>query len=342
MSEDITIDRTLVQRVAAAWPRRSTIRSDMVTIESAAEYEEGRSDYPLRLLPFHDHPGFADVPPEQRELVLTLAWVVYNQRVISAEEHVANPAFALVMRGVFPGTDDFMFRRAIQQALVDEHWHTYMHMMAIERTRELRGLAEIPQFPHSVTYRRLYEERAKLPEAWERDLLSLVWATVAEVSINAYLTLLSGDQEIQPMHSLVTTLHARDEAAHGSLMVEVVKSLYIHMTRRQRRAFVQSLPKALHAFVAQDFSAWRAVLGHAGVPNVDAIVSDCELDRSNGPLVRNFKGIERLVRELDIYDQVAEGVPGLEPAAATAARAELPDGVGEAMLSLGDGFPDLA
>src|SRR5690348_16790775 len=115
MSEDITIDRTLVQRLAAAWPRRSTIRSDMVTIESAADYDEGRADYPLHMLPFHDHPDFADVSPEQRERVLTLAWIVYNQRVISAEEHVANPAFALVMRGVFPGTDDFMFRRAIQQ-----------------------------------------------------------------------------------------------------------------------------------------------------------------------------------------------------------------------------------
>jgi hypothetical protein len=320
MSDDITIDRALVQRVAAAWPRRATVRSDMVTIESGMEYDGERPDYPLHLLPFREHPDFLAIDPEQRDRVLTWSWVVYNQRVISAEEHVANPAFALVMQGVFPGTDDFAFRRAVQQALVDEHWHTYMHMMAIERVRDLRGIGAIPRFPHSVTYRRYLEERAQLPEAWERDMLSIVWATVAEVSINAYLTLLSRDAEIQPMHSLVTTLHARDESAHGSLMVEVAKSLYIHMTRRQRRAFVEALPKALSAFVAQDFSAWRGVLGHAGVQGAETIVGDCESAGANGPLVRDLNGIRRLARELDVYEQVAEAVPGFDASGQPADR----------------------
>ena len=86
MSDDITIDRALVQRVAAAWPKRATIRSDMVTIESAVEYDEERPDYPLHLLPFHEHPEFLAIEPEQRDQVLTWSWVVYNQRVISAEE----------------------------------------------------------------------------------------------------------------------------------------------------------------------------------------------------------------------------------------------------------------
>lgn len=310
MSENITIDRGVVERVAAAWPKRATVRSDMVTVESAAEYDATRPDYPLDLLPFREHPDFLAVSPSQREEVLTWAWVVYNQRVISAEEHVANPAFALVMQGVFPGSDDFAFRRAVQQALVDEHWHTYMHMMAIERSRELREIDRVPVFPHSVTYQRFLQERAQLPEKWERDMLNLVWATVAEVSINAYLTLLSRDREIQPMHSLIVGLHAKDESAHGSLMVEVAKSLYVHLTRQQRRAFAAALPKALDAFVAQDFSAWRAVLGHAGIPRAEAIVADCEHDAGDGKLVRNFSGIQKLARELDIYDEVVAGLPG--------------------------------
>src|SRR3954452_8038715 len=128
MSEHITIDLEVVKRVAAAWPKRATVRSDMVTVESASEYDAARPDYPIDLLPFREHPDFLTAAPEQRDAALTWAWVVYNQRVISAEEHVANPAFALVMQGVFPGSDDFAVRRAVQQALVDEHWHTYMHM----------------------------------------------------------------------------------------------------------------------------------------------------------------------------------------------------------------------
>jgi 4-aminobenzoate N-oxygenase len=312
MSEGITIDRALVQRVAAAWPKRATIRSDMVTIESGREYEEGRPDYPMEMVPFHDHPDFLALPAAQRDEVLTWAWIVYNQRVISAEEHIANPAFALVMQGVFPGSDDFAFRRAVQQALVDEHWHTYMHMMAIERAKELRGLVSVPRFPHGVTYQRFLHAAAELPEQWERDLLNLVWATVAEVSINAYLTLLSRNKEIQPMHSLVTALHARDESAHGSLMVEVAKSLYVHMNRRQRRAFVDAMPKALEAFVAQDYSAWRAILGHLGVANGEAIVAECENGGGTSKVVRNFNGIRKLARELDIYDEIADALPDFE------------------------------
>jgi hypothetical protein len=208
------------------------------------------------------------------------------------------------MHGAFPGADSFEIKRAIQQTHVDETFHTYMHMVAMHRSREVRRLFVEPDYPPTVTYRRLLQAKADVSEAWQRDLLALVWTTVSEVSVNAYLTLLSRDDTIQPMHSLVPRLHARDESAHSSIMVEVLKSVFQELTSKQRAAFIAALPAALDAFVAQDYSAWRVILRAAGFADADAIVDDCEHSTDDGLLVRDFSGIRRLVRDLEIEDRV--------------------------------------
>lgn len=298
------IDRTTLVRLAESWPKRATVRTDLDRIEAPGLHDPAIPDYPIALLPFAQHADFLAATDEQRNRVLTFAWLTYNERVIAAEEYVANPAFALIMHGAFPGAESMDVKRTVQQAHVDETWHTYMHMMAMQRTRELRGVEDEPNPPYAVTYQRLIEAWAGTPEAWERNLLTLVWATVAEVSVNAYLTLLSRDETIQPLHSLVPRLHARDESAHSSMMVEVAKALYVHMNAEQKRAFCNALPQALMAFVEQDYAAWRSILGHCKVRNGEGIVADVEADSSSKLLVRDFGGIQRVVDALEIRDQV--------------------------------------
>jgi hypothetical protein len=298
------IDEAVLRRIADSWPRRATIRTDLDRISEPEEYDEALPDYPARLLPFAEHPLFLAATPEQRQRVLTMAWLVYNERVIAAEEHVANPTFAMIMHGTFPGADGVHLKRAVQQTHVDEVWHTYMHMVAMQRTREVRAMPSEPSYPHTVTYRRLLEADARATERWERDLLKLVWPTVSEISVNAYLELLSRDETVQPLHALVPRLHARDESAHSSVMVEVAKALYLHLNEEQRRAFTGYLPKALLAFVEQDFEVWPGVLRHAGIERADEIVADCRARSGNGLLVRDFSGIRRIVREMELEDLV--------------------------------------
>ncbi|MYV45646.1 hypothetical protein GT031_08480 [Streptomyces sp. SID2888] len=299
------LDETVLRRIADAWPRRATIRTDLDRISEPETYDESLPDYPVRLLPFAEHPLFLAASPEQRQQVITMAWLVYNERVIAAEEYVANPTFAMIMHGTFPGADGVHLKRAVQQTHVDEVWHTYMHMVAMQRTREIRKVTNEPSYPHTVTYRRLLEAEAQTSEQWERDLLKLIWTTVSEISVNAYLELLSRDETVQPLHALVPRLHARDEAAHSSVMVEVAKALYVHLNKEQRRMFVDSLPKALHAFVAQDFKVWPGILRHAGIETADEIVADCRAQTGNGLLVRDFSGIRRIVREMELENLVA-------------------------------------
>lgn len=298
------VDAALLRRIADSWPGRAAVRDDLDRISVPGEYDPAVPDYPERLLPFAGHDRYLAASPDQREAVHTMAWLVYNERVITAEEHVANPTFAKLMHGVFPGADSFEVKRAVQQAHIDETFHTYMHMLAMQRTRQLRRLPAEPGYPPTVTYRRLLAAQATVPEQWQRDLLSLVWTTVSEISVNAYLTLLSRDETIQPMHALVPRLHARDESAHSSIMVEVAKSVYLQMNAEQRREFIAALPRALDAFAAQDFSAWRVILAAAGIADAGRIVDDCEHASGNGLLVRDFAGIRHLLRDMEIAGQV--------------------------------------
>lgn len=300
------IDRTTLHRLAAAWPTRAVVRGDLAVLDHDAEFDATVPDYPLSVVPFADHPGFAAATPAQRDQVLTGLWLGYNERVIAAEQLLVEPAFDLIARGVFPGSDDPLVRQAIQQSLVDESFHTYMHMMAISRTRDLRGVTTRPAMPTMVTRRRLDRRLAELPEAWQRDLAVLVWGAVSETAISTLLALIARDRTIQPMHSLIATLHLRDESAHGAIVVEVVKLLYRRMNPAQQRMLAELLPLALHAFTEQDMSALRVELAHANVRGAERILDDLRASTPSGrpKLVRDYSGTRRIVRELGLTDQI--------------------------------------
>jgi 4-aminobenzoate N-oxygenase len=298
------IGMATLRRIAAAWPERAAVRRDPAELAAPPEFDAGLPDYPPGLVPFAGHPRFLAASPAQRQQVLTGMWLGYNERVIATEALIAEPAFGLIMAGTFPGGDDPVIRLAVQQARVDESYHTYLHMLAISRTSSLRQAGARPPQPPLVTYRRLREVLDAAPEAWERDLAVLAWGAVAETSINALLALIARDRDVQPMHALITTLHLRDESAHGSVVIEVVKALHEHMNQAQRRALARYLPLALRAFSEQDPLVLRSELARAGVAGADEIVGDL---RGSGPaarLVRDYSGAARLVRELGLADQV--------------------------------------
>jgi hypothetical protein len=268
------------------------------------EYDENLPDYPIEMLPFHKHPKFIGATPKQQQEILTWAWLVYNQRVVTAEEYVANPAFTMVMQGVFPGTNNYFFQQALQQCLIDEHFHTLIHRTVIHETKKLRDINTELHSPPSIIYRKLLENQAQVSEKWQKDLLILVWTIVSEISINAYLSLLSSNNSIQPMHKTVTWLHNRDEFAHSSILLEITKSVYIHLNFEKKFFFISALPKALNAFVAHDFSAWHAILKQVGLESYNELIRDCEADTANGKLVRDFSGLKKLAEELDIINKI--------------------------------------
>ena len=303
--QNTIMSHTVVKNLVDSWPKRAGVRSnDYYMQNSATEYDENIPDYPIEMLPFHNHPKFIDTIPKQQQEILTWAWLVYNERVVIAEEHVANPTLTMIIQGVFPGTTNYFYQQALRQCLIDEHFHTLIHVTAIHETKKLRNINTELHSPPSIIYRKLLENQAQVSETWQKDLLTLVWTVVSEISINAYLNLLSTNNCIQPMHKTVTWLHNRDEFVHSSILLEITKSVYIHLNSEKKRFFISALPKAINAFAAHDFSSWYAILKQVGIEGYSEIIRDCEANTANGKLFRDFSGLKRLVEELDIISEI--------------------------------------
>ncbi|MDQ3287860.1 MAG: diiron oxygenase [Pseudomonadota bacterium] len=292
---------TTLERLAGTWQRRASVKGPDVFDE--ALLDDALPDYPSLLVPFWDHPDFqsSDEPLKQR--LLSQAWINYNTGTITAEERIANPAFQLMLSDRFPGTDHESMKKNMIQSLVDEHYHTYMHLSANHATVRRRGLARL-DLPHSISYRHYLAASERMTEQWQRDLLTVVWAIVSEISINAYLTLLEEADDIQPLHNLIAKAHNRDEYAHAKVCVEAAKSIYVHMNAHQRQLFCSYLPIALEAFVANDYSVWRGTLEQLGFAKVDAIIGDCESTTSKKNLVRDYSGLKKIVTELGLERDV--------------------------------------
>lgn len=301
---DPHIGPSILSRIVAAWPRRATVRTDMAAFMEPEPYAADLTDYPAHLIPFAQHPRFLAASDEKRQLVNTLAWQAYNARVIAAEEYVANPTFEMLTHGVFPGVDRYEVKEALQQSHIDEVWHTYMHMTAMQRTKQARNLTAQPDYSHPVTNRRLFQLTAERSEKWERDLLFLVWTVVGELHINNFLELLARDQTIQPVHALVARLHARDEAAHGPIVAEMMKDIFVHLNKEQRELFVRTLPDAITALGAEDYGIWSDILDFVDVAGADEIIADTRRLPDAELLLADFSTVERLVRDLEIEDRV--------------------------------------
>jgi hypothetical protein len=302
---DVTLNTSnhqLVQRLNQAWPQRATVCSPD-KYQVLEPFDPDKPDYPVAMVPFFSHPLFQNNSEAVKSAVLTWGWIGYNLRTVTAEECVVNPALA-VIASQYLGEDDWHFREAIQQALIDEQYHTLMHLRAIERTKKDRQIQTQMNLPPSITFRRLEALKQKLSEQWQRDLAAIAFSVVAEISVNAFLDTLAKDQGIQPQNRRVAELHNRDEYAHSKVLAEICKVMYRNFDDERRQFFVQMLPQALHAFVAQDYSMWEAILNQLGVEHVESIMTHTRDANRHSAIMRDYSGLKQLAVDLGISELI--------------------------------------
>ena len=203
------MENAVLTRLADNWSRRAAVKRVEPHLDD--EFDPSKSDYPEEILPFHDHPTYQALEPEQRRDLLSWAWIAYNRNTIVAEQRVTNPAFSLVIDGALPGVSSEKLEIALAQVMVDEQYHTLMHLGANAVTRRLRRRTLSDSvLPLSYTAQEHQRLRDASGTSWERNLTTLAFATVAEISINAYLEFAGGESN-DPNHQQ----HCREVAQPG-------------------------------------------------------------------------------------------------------------------------------
>jgi hypothetical protein len=300
---DDPIEHAVIRRLAGNWHRRATVKRDEPDLDEL--FDPDRPDYPEGILPFRDHPTYLALDPEKRSELLTWGWIAYNRHTIVAEQRVANPAFALVMEGEFPALRGEALNLSLAQAMVDEQYHTLMHLnaSAVTRRRRRRPMpdTELPLSHTAIEHQRL---RDSAGERWQRSLTTLAFATVSEISINAYLDLLADDREIQPINSTTARLHSRDEYCHAALSAVLAEVVFEQLDPVRRRFFLRMLVQGLAAFVATDYGTWTRIMDLAGVAGGHDMLADCQAEPGRAHLIRDYTGLHGLVERLGVADQV--------------------------------------
>lgn len=282
-----------IGNVTRAWPAKASVRAWFPDFAEDGESDQ-RLDYPLSALPpceFHDPAAFE----ENRRSIANGLWQQYNWRTIQAEERVALPAIDLLMRRESISDD---VKEGLLQTSVDEKFHTYFHTLALwdarrraqrplhepgatQRTGATHGLIE------SVTVRMVTAALRAEPDPEVRELIQIAYAAVAEVSVNAFLEVLSRSTEIREVNRALVDQHNRDERFHTVTFIEAVRQLLEREPAAVGDVLRAQISSARHSFLLHDLSMYEQVFGAHGV--------SCTFGSSPGTMSRDMTGIDRLL-----------------------------------------------
>ncbi|HEX9359482.1 MAG TPA: diiron oxygenase [Streptosporangiaceae bacterium] len=302
------IERDLLTQLAARWGRRAVIKQDELDLDG--HYDPGLPDFPDHLVPVLALPGAGSVDDEARRQILAAAWICYNAKTAAVEDEVVLPACRLMLAERIPVRRDQSAVAALQQTIIDEHYHILMCHNAVGVTRRRRGLQELDFDPRGWSVvRGLDACRAGLAGP-ARDLTEIGFALAAETTISGYLSALSTAQDIQPMNRITTDLHRRDESGHAVIFRELACSLYRSLGQADRELFRNALAAGLAAFRAPDFDPWVPV-ARAGGFDIEARQL-AELAAGKPAPARDTGPLQLLLRDLGISEDLIRPPAGQE------------------------------
>lgn len=298
-----TVESAVVRGLARSWRHRALVKKAEPDLDDL--FDLTKCDYPDALLPFADHDTFRRLDETSKNRLRSWAWVAFNKNVMDVEEYVVNPGFDLIAHdGLDTGIGDTM-ALAVHQAMVDEQYHTLMHLNASSVMRRRRGWS-MPNtaLPDVRIVRRRREYAASEPDPRRRAIGTFAYMTVAEVSISAYLDLISENEEVQPVNRATVALHNRDERAHATIADDIAGVVYDRLSESERDLFLAGLVDAMTTFADNDFAAWERIVNLEELPGGLAMIDDVAHESGKRRLVQDFTGIEKLCRHLGATNRV--------------------------------------
>ncbi|QPG88082.1 diiron oxygenase [Rhodococcus qingshengii] len=297
------VESAIVRRLASNWARRATVKKAEPELDDL--FDSSLSDYPEALLPFAEHPIYLALSPEQKQRLQAWAWIAFNKNVMDIEKYVVNPGFDVLAEDrLNVGLGDWA-AVAVNQAMVDEQYHTLMHFNASSATRRGRGWGlPAKALPDVLTVRSRAQALDAAGDPRKIALTQLAFMTVAEVSITAYLDLISDDPGVQSINRATIRLHARDEYCHASIAGELAVLVWDSLGGGDRSYLLEGFEDAMRAFSGTDFGAWRAIMEIEAIPGGRKMLDDVALEPHNELFVQDYSGITSLLQKLQVTPEV--------------------------------------
>jgi alpha-N-dichloroacetyl-p-aminophenylserinol N-oxygenase len=289
--------RTLLTRLADAWPRRAYVKKQ----ELVPFFEDGKEDFLESLLPFRDVPQYQACSPELRSRVLSCGWLIYNAKTVQIETDIVNPACLSILRRELPGLHDGASARAVCETMVDEAYHVHLVERASWLTREHRGLEHVV-VPRFNLVRHMQRRQSACSEPWERRLVQFATAVVSEIFISDYLQLLSESDGVQPFNRETVAAHRHDELAHSPLFRSLAQLLSAELAPAERAVFADLLPQPVVWFADRELDTWLSVLHQIDFPGADAMIRECRSAGQRDLASLDYSGVLALAEEVGVLD----------------------------------------
>jgi hypothetical protein len=129
------------------------------------------------------------------------------------------------------------------------------------------------------------------PELWKRNIIQIAYAVVAEVSVNAFLEVLSKSTEICGPNRDLVHRHNKDEGYHSVIFVDAVENLLAREDATTVAYLRERIQGAKHSFLKHVVSMYQRVLAAHGV--------NVRFGTSSGLMTRDMSGVDRLMRVIE-------------------------------------------
>lgn len=300
--ESNPVESAVIRGLVRSWPRRATVRRVEPDLDDL--FEPSKADFSEELLPFRDHDLYRCLDEAKKARLRAWGWIAYNKNVMDIEQFVVNPGFQLLSRDAFGTGLGDRHRAAAVQSMVDEEYHTLMHLNASALTRSHRGwpLREYC-LPPAQTVRRHHAAVARHTDPRAAALTTLAFTTVAETSISAYLGLMTEDESVQPVNRATVALHRRDELCHSSITGDLVTLVFDALDTDDRRTLLEGLGEGVDAFTGNDMTTWLAILEQEEVTGAGTMIADIAADGDGMRMVQDCSGIRRLCEQMGVAQE---------------------------------------
>lgn len=288
------------------WHEKAGVRRDPRRV-LRDELEDGSTLFPLRLIPYLDHPhviGLGDAARTQLVARHTFQYFAFTAhfetRVVNrATERLANDRMGV---SVAPQT-----RFDAYKIYCDEAYHSLYSYDVIRQLEAASGIDAL-----SYDFQPFLDQLDRIAaEAMgdRRPLSQMLQVVVFETLVTAILNDVPRDRDVVGLVRETVADHARDEGRHHAFFAGYFKELWSGLSPADRAATAAALPRLITQSLRPDLDPIRSHLRAAGLPadEVEEVIADVYRPESVRDQARQqARASVRLFQEVGVVD-LSEG-----------------------------------